>query len=113
MEDSEFLKTPTGWCVIQQICLRITEPAENSEVNDKISSQASEVQVRIPKYIVPDIVWSWHCDFDQLVLPYLPWLVLVSQGCGWYHLAPSRAGTTVYHHTHAFQFRRVCKFTRR
>ena len=77
MEDSEFLKTPTGWCVIQQICLRITQPVVNSEVNDKISSQASEVQVRIPKYIVPDIVWSWYHDFDQLVPPYLPWLVLV------------------------------------
>ena len=73
-------KTPTGWCVIQNICLRITQPVVNSEVNDKILSQASQVQVKISKYIV----WSWDCDFDQLVPPYLPWLVLVSQGCGWY-----------------------------
>ena len=74
-------KTPTGWCVIQHICLRITQPVVNSEVNDKISSQASQVQVRISKYIVPDIVWSWECYVGQLVPPYLPWLVLVSQGC--------------------------------
>ena len=32
---------------IQHICLRITQPVVNSEVNDKISSQASQVKVQI------------------------------------------------------------------
>ena len=58
-------------------------------MNDKISSQAGQVQVRVSKYTVPDIVWSWDYDFDQLVLPLnLPWLVLVSQGYGISWLLP-------------------------